>query len=358
MEKITINGKSYFASPVAFPLGVDGTYKGSIVANGTAPLLYGALSVSYNYLGLAPTELRAKLYSAESEESESAVIRLHSDNVDTHREEELFFDSITIDDNFDKTKVSVYFNGYQLRKINKVKKLQLLPNVNDAVYVPSISVGGSCNWTPDECEDLRKLIHKPLTRTLTNNSNVFEKGLATNISFTHSVTPNKDVVTTALFDGVDISGNLNNTVVFNGVVDSVTKTLAITVQSGNNPANLNSDAIAYIPQYVGAVDGEEGEPTYSYVGLQGGEKIIQASNTISKTFVLVNEMAYFISRNPNANFVDPTNGFPYSVGEWNDVESFMIKKTVTTHLADGTQENLTLYRMREAKTNTVNIRLL
>ena len=184
---------------------------------------------------------------------------------------------------------------------------------------PSSGMGDSCNFTPTECQLLRDLIHQPLVRTLTNNVNVFEKGVETNVTFTHAVSPNGDTISSATFDGSDITSNLNNSVVFNGVVDTISKTLAIEISNGSNPANLLSTAYAYAPQFSGRLPDGELEPTYTYLGLQDVDftKHIQASNTITKQFVLNNEYA-FLKNNTEVNafqFNEVSFNLRYAYGE-------------------------------------------
>lgn len=357
MQNIVLNGVNYDCSPVSFPLNIDSKYKGSLVVDDTAPLLYGALSISHDYTGIAPTVLDCRVFSDDGTDKRSTKIVLRSDSVDTLRVEEVFFDSITIDTKFVEGKTSVYFNGYLLRKKNKISKLQLTPSLSNATYVATGSGGGgSCDISDEMCERIKDFFTQNATSSLNSNVSIFEKGVATDITFSYDVQAKDDVITSALFDGVSIISNLSSSSIVNAS-DTITKSLVVTVESGANIPTINKTAIAYIPQFTGVTDAEIGLPVFTYGALNTNNKFVQASNVLTGTFTLYNEQAFFISRNANANFVDHTNGFSYSVGEWTDTESFIIKKTVTIYLFDGSSETMTLYKMREEKTGTFNIRL-
>ena len=358
-EKIQINNETYVAKPVSFPLVLSGDSVGSIVANENAPLLFGNLSISYDYSIKAPRVLVAKLFSDDGIDKEQCIIRLHSDNVTTIEKKDLFFDSLTIDDNFINDHVSIYFDGYELKKpVTGMKNLVDAPLVNNAIYVAPVGGGGGTDWANLEQQTrLLALVYDGLDRSLSNNINNFEKGKATNVTFNWNIEADDDILTSVLFGAVDKSANLVGNQVFNGVVATITKILAITVQSGNNPANVSSTAYARVPQFSGKLADGTNEPTYTQVGLTAFDKVISSSATTSKTFVLVNEYAFFISNNANSAFTDIDTNFGLSLGEWNSTTAFFIKKTVVITLADGTTENVTLYRTRETKSQTLNVKI-
>jgi len=212
-------------------------------------------------------------------------------------------------------------------------------------------------FTDDIATRLRLLVYDGLDRILSNNINNFEKGKATNVTFSWNIQADDDILTSVLFDGVDKSANLVSNQVFNGVLGTITKILAITVQSGNNPSNLSSTAYARVPQFSGKLDTGVIEPTYTQVGLAPFDKVISSSSTSSKTFVLSDQYAFFISNNANSIFIDLDTNFGLSLGEWNSTTSFFIKKTVTITLDDGTFEIVTLYRTRQTKSQTLNIKI-
>lgn len=171
MSKIIhLNGVDYVALPVAYPLNIDDKYKGSVVVNDSAPLLYGTLFVSADYSLKPPTKLIAKLYSHEVEDLEIKDINIFSDYVGTLKEENLFFDSLTIDTNFDVENTSVYFRGWELLKIHKTKKLQLLPAVNNAPYTPNSGGGGTVTDVVDD------LISNDIDKALSANQGRILKG--------------------------------------------------------------------------------------------------------------------------------------------------------------------------------------
>jgi hypothetical protein len=150
-EIIKINNETYVAKPVSFPLSLSIYGLGSLVGGENAPLLFGNLSCSYDYTLKAPTKLKAMLYSDDGFNKEQAVIRLHSDNVETIEKKDLFFDSLTIDDNFINENVSIYFDGFELMKpVSGMKNLVDFPVVNDAIYVAPIGVGGGNSLTIED----------------------------------------------------------------------------------------------------------------------------------------------------------------------------------------------------------------
>ena len=221
-----------------------------------------------------------------------------------------------------------------------------------------VSVGGDVKeFTDQQRTRLIALVYDGLDRSLSNDTNNFEKGKATNITFNWNIQADDDIISTVLFDGVDKSANLIGNQVFNGVVATITKMLAITVQSGNNPANISSTAYARVPQFTGKIASGETEPVYTQVGLLAYSKVIQSNSTISKTFVLANEYAFFIVNNANSIFTDLDTNFGLNVGDWNSTTAFFIKKTVTIYLADGTTELVTLCRTRQPKTQTLNVKI-
>lgn len=138
-ETIVINNESYISKPVSYVLSIDKDNKGSFTGGETVPLLFGNVQVSYNYLGKAPTDLVFKLYANDTDlkDKSTAKRRLHSDKIGIEAIEDVFFDSITIDDNFEVDKVSVYFHGYELKKPIDAVKLELFPVVNNDIYVSS-----------------------------------------------------------------------------------------------------------------------------------------------------------------------------------------------------------------------------
>lgn len=142
-ENLYINNDSYVGSPVSYALSVDIDNKGSLVPNEIAPLLFGNLTISYNYRLKPPTNLLLKLYSDDLDDKIQGKIRLHSDKIGTLRFKDVLFDSISIDDNFDSENISIYFDGYELVKPHDgTKKLLLEPIENLDVYDPIGVVGG------------------------------------------------------------------------------------------------------------------------------------------------------------------------------------------------------------------------
>ncbi len=230
--------------------------------------------------------------------------------------------------------------------------------LNLASRLEGLQVGGGGQpdqFTTEQANRLKDLVYDSLDYSLSNNVNIFEKGVATNITFSHSIEPDDDTVLTASFDGVDILANLIDSVVFNGVVNTLTKSMSITVDSGQTIPVISSTAWALVPQYTGIT--ALSEPLYDYASLGAFTKLIQSSLTITKSFVLANQYGFFISNSSSATITDTDTNFSLTVGAWASTTDFFIKKSVVITLADGSTENVTIYRTRELLSQTLNVRI-
>jgi len=145
MGKIVLNGNTFSYSGLNEPLTVHDEFSGSLVVNDLAPLLYGKLAISYDMTGLAPTNLTIKRFKDDLLDKTVQKISLRSDEMGILPLDDVFFDSIEIDDNFDSNKVCIYFSGYKLRTSNSGSRLLLAPIANAEIYSTLLDFGSGGN---------------------------------------------------------------------------------------------------------------------------------------------------------------------------------------------------------------------
>lgn len=220
------------------------------------------------------------------------------------------------------------------------------------------STNNGSNWaTLEQQQRLLALVYDGLDRNLYNNVNNFEKGKATDITFSWHIESDDDVLTLVQFDGIDKLSQLISSQVFIGIENTITKILQIAIQSGNNPANLSSTAYARVPQFSGKLSSGTTEPTYTQIGLANYQKVISASTINSKSFTLVDEYPFFITNNSNPKLTDIDTQFEIPIGDWGSVDKSFIKKEVVIILANGDNENVTLVRSTEPLTQILNVKI-
>lgn len=134
--KIRLNNIDYSYSMVSKLLTIHEKYKGSIILDETVPLLFGNLIISFDMTGIASTELQLKRYADDFKDEVVNSILLQQNEVNTITVKEQFFDSITIDGNFNPQKVSIYFIGRKLNKKEDMFKLVLNPVPTNVNYIP------------------------------------------------------------------------------------------------------------------------------------------------------------------------------------------------------------------------------
>jgi hypothetical protein len=223
------------------------------------------------------------------------------------------------------------------------------------------SDGGLVEKYPDDFTDtqvdrLKILVYEDATRSVSRDRSTLEKGLLTDVVFSWSINLRDDTLTTAEFDGTDISGNLSGSQTFN-IKDTTSKNLTLIVDRRGSSINLSTSSTSYfyVPQYEGKMSTDE--PSASYAGLSSYAKIISSGTNLAQEITLNDEHLFFICRSSSKTPVDNYTNFELSLGEWDSTTAFIIKKPFTITLADGSTESVTLYRTREKKTQTLNISL-
>lgn len=212
-------------------------------------------------------------------------------------------------------------------------------------------------FTETQEERLKELVYEIGTATLSRNKTNLEKGVLSSVIFSWNINLNDDTLQSASFDGVDVSNNLLGNQSFN-LKNTTSKTLNVVFSRNGGSITVNSTTTSnfYVPQYRGKIGIDEPDNTYS--GLSGYPKTISSSTNLSLEVTLNNEHLFFICNSSSKTVRDNLTGFTLSLGDWNSTTAFMIKKSFTIILSDGTTENVTLYRTREKKTQTLNISLV
>ena len=211
----------------------------------------------------------------------------------------------------------------------------------------SITQSGN-DFTSTQISGLLNLIFQEGTISLSTTHNTFEKNTPTNITFDYAVVLNDDVVSSATFDGVDITSNPNNNQVYNDILSTISKTYSIIFTSTPNGAvsrtlSHTKTSTSIEPQYYG-VSSTTDFNGFTYSDLDAGlTKKIQSGDSISQTVSPTNQYIYFLSTNNNATITDG-NGF-------NNTLSFN-KTNITVSYANGTNQTLYQYRSSDTKTLT------
>ncbi len=200
--------------------------------------------------------------------------------------------------------------------------------------------------TADEFTDIQRsllleLIFRVATGTLSVSPTSFERGVATQLTFSWSVAPNDDTINAATLGGVDISDNLSGSETVEGAVESTTKQLAVVCDNTNHNITINKTSTARTPQWKG----------YTAATL---DNTYEAANTNLTKFlsgsvaatVVVEELVgggkvVFLSTDSDATIYDANNF---------DITSAFTKTTITQELADGTTVTLYKYATTEAAT--------
>lgn len=224
----------------------------------------------------------------------------------------------------------------------------------DTIYVEK-------DFTELQIEQLSSLVYVKGTQSLTVAPTFSEKGVSTDLVFSWNVILNQDTLISSLLDGNDVSGSVDGiikTYEVNGalVTKSVSLISVLSSDDSNNNLSNTKSVPFYIPQYTGKIS--TSEPSSTYLGLSSYNKFIQSSTNLTINQALNDEYLFLLCNNSNKTVKDNLTGFTLSLGEWDSTTAFMIKKTFEITLLDGTTENLTLFRTREKKTQTLNISLV
>lgn len=216
-------------------------------------------------------------------------------------------------------------------------------------------------FTDSQIDRLKDLVYERIVQSISVSPTIFEKGLATNLTFTWNVNKKDDTLNGVLLDGIDKlaeATGINRTYILNSQLTTKTVTLASTVtendvNEGTRTVTNSVTSTAYIPQYTGAIS--IAEPLYTYVELNVYTKYIQSSNVINFTNTYTDEYAFIISKSNSLTLKDG-NDFALTVGDWTSNTTFFIKKQITTFLSDGTTETMYIYRTREKVNATVTFK--
>lgn len=219
----------------------------------------------------------------------------------------------------------------------------------------------SAPFSDQQEQRLRDSVYVNGTQSLTSNVGSAEKGVSTNITYSWNVVLNDDVLVSATLDGNNVTSDADGTTSNysrNGILNSLTISLATVVtRSGSNVTlNTNRTVPFYVPQYSGAISTSE-PSDYEYATLAGFTKYIQSSHTITVNVALNNQYLFFLSNDANASITDLNTNFSLSVGDWSSTTAFFIKKQVTMKLADGSDQSIWIYRVRELQNQTLNVRI-
>lgn len=193
---------------------------------------------------------------------------------------------------------------------------------------------------------------------LSSNPLSGELGLANTITVSSNIISNDDTITS-------VSLRQNGSTIYNllSTVDQGQQNLSITGITINSTFELvlgwirngitmdeikSTNYAAYIPQWYGKSNRLDYESqSYSLVNSEL-IKVLQNNSTIEISITSSSQYIWFISTNSNA--IITNSGFPVSIGDWNSISSFFIKKTIPINLANGSQVTMTLYRSRTVLT--------
>jgi len=216
--------------------------------------------------------------------------------------------------------------------------------------------GGSCSFTPEQCEALAALIYRNSTSSISVLPLAGERGLSTAISVSYNIVSNQDVFTSASINqGIgSVLSNVNagtQTISGGNKSNTTAYTLSMTYNRNGTPVNESKTATytTYIPQWIGVSTATD-FTTYSAITSAGLEKFVQASPSLQKIVNPTAQYVYLISNNSAARVYDGNN-FLQTSGAFNDGVSEFYTRSFSLTLADGTTTGTVyLYRSRNLKT--------
>ena len=212
--------------------------------------------------------------------------------------------------------------------------------------------------TASQRDRVLSLIYLNNTVSFSVSPTTGERGLATTLNLTYTVTPKDDTVNTATInpgsynilsnvDGLPHSQSVGNFSITTGHTLNLGYTRNGLTSASTNTATYT----AYPPQWNGISSTSSlATSTYAAVTALGLTKVIQSSTVQTSAMTATNQYLWFISTNSNAAIT--STGLPNTIGLVNteDGVSEWYKKTLTLTLADGvTTSNLYTYRTRELK---------
>tara|TARA_R110002012_G_scaffold10866_2_gene49075 strand:- start:16061 stop:17188 length:1128 start_codon:yes stop_codon:yes gene_type:complete len=204
------------------------------------------------------------------------------------------------------------------------------------------------DFTDPQIIALKNLIFTNGNGSLSVDTSNPEKNVAKNITFTYSVTLNDDTLSSAEFDGIDVTDNPNGSQLYEDRTSTFTKafnvTFAPTSTGTDSRLDPNSKTVTFHePQYFG-IDTTESFEGANYSDLNSKlSKKVQGSDSITLNLpagTVTKKYIYFLSTNPNATIIDHN---PFNV-----TADFQ-KTTITVKYANDTNQTLYQYRTLESK---------
>ena len=209
------------------------------------------------------------------------------------------------------------------------------------------------DFTEPQIIALKNLIFNEGSIALSNNapSNP-EKFISRSVTFTYSVNLNDDILSTATFDGVDVTSNPNGSQTFPESVvlgdTTFTKTFSVifsaTETSDARSVSKSDPKVTFRdPQYLGVSTIEDfHNKSYSEINSALTKKL-QSGTGMNQTVSPTDQYVYFLTKNSDATITDG-NGF-------NNTSDFN-KTTITVEYINGNSQTLTQYRTKDTKTLT------
>jgi hypothetical protein len=216
---------------------------------------------------------------------------------------------------------------------------------------------------------LRALVYVQSSVSFTTDKNTLEKGLITNVVFSSIVTENDDTLVSVVLDNspqIGSSNNLNNRTYSLSVttekivIVTILRTLDLSQTAQTIVTNYDETVSFYAPQFYGKLASGTLEPaSFAVASLTSisDAKYIQSNDSKTVTAAYANQYAFFIT-NSNSTVIKDANDFPFTIGGWASTTDFIIKKTITITLANGTTETMYLYRTRETVSATETFKLI
>ena len=202
------------------------------------------------------------------------------------------------------------------------------------------------------------LVFEDLTRSGATTPSSFEKGVATSIDYEYTIVVNDENITQIIWDGVTTSiapfpltGVANDA----AAVVSSNRVLQITTVESGAISNLTLNSTHRVPQWRGVSVLTDMTGLYADMNTEL-TKVVQSGASQTALFSLTAEYVYFVSTKSNATITDGNN-CPITIGPWGVGTPGFYTKSIAVTLADGSIENLTIYRGRLVQTANLTYNL-
>tara|TARA_R110000772_G_scaffold209651_1_gene320248 strand:- start:46 stop:1011 length:966 start_codon:yes stop_codon:yes gene_type:complete len=221
------------------------------------------------------------------------------------------------------------------------------------------------SFDEDFAARLRALVYVQSAVSFTTDKDTLEKGLVTNVVFNFTVTENDDTLVSAVLGGVVQTSNPDSETYSLSVttqktlIVTVLRTLDLSQTAQTIVTNYYRTVGFYAPQFYGKLASGTLEPasfTVASLTSISDAKYIQSNDSKTVTATYANQYAFFIT-NSNSTVFKDGNDFTLSIGAWASTTDFIIKKTITITLANGTTDTMYLYRTRETVNATTTFKL-